>query len=80
LRRRPDKRLFQLLSHRKHNPEFAKQWDEARESGIELLHDRVSQRAIEGDLEPVFYIGVAVAYLRKFDSRLQIEMLRAVST
>jgi hypothetical protein len=42
-----------------------------------MLHARAFQRALEGDLEPVFYMGVLVAYIRKFDSKLQIEMLRA---
>jgi hypothetical protein len=32
---------------------------------------------LEGDLEPVYYMGRVVDYVRKFDSRLQIEMLRA---
>jgi len=63
--------------HRKHDPEFAKQWDEAREYGIEMLHARAFQRALEGDVEPVHYMGVVVDYVRKFDSKLQIEMLRA---
>jgi hypothetical protein len=63
--------------HRKHDSEFAKQWDEAREYGIEMLHARVFQRVLEGDLEPVYYMGRIVDYVRKFDSRLQIEMLRA---
>ena len=62
--------------HRKHDPEFAKQWDEAREYGIEMLHARAFQRALEGDLEPVYYMGVPVGYIRSFDSKLQIEMLR----
>jgi hypothetical protein len=63
--------------HRKHDPQLAKQWDEAREFGIEMLHARAFQRAVEGDLEPVFHMGVVVGYVRKFDSRLQIELLRA---
>jgi hypothetical protein len=29
------------------------------------------------DIEPVFYMGVPVAYIRKFSDKLQIEMLRA---
>jgi hypothetical protein len=64
--------------HRKHDTQFAKQWDEAREYGIEMLHARAFQRALEGDLEPVYYMGVVVDYVRKFDSRLQVEMLRAL--
>ncbi len=63
--------------HRKHDPEFAKQWDEAREHGIEMLHARTFQRALEGDLETVYYMGKPVGYIRKFDTKLQIEMLRA---
>ena len=62
---------------RKNDPEFATQWDQAIEDALELLHSRVWQRALEGDTEPVFYMGVPVAYIRKFDSKLQIELLRA---
>jgi hypothetical protein len=63
--------------HRKRDPQFAKQWDEAREYGVELLHARTFQRALEGDLETVYYMGKPVGYIRKFDSRLQMELLRA---
>src|SRR5262245_14159935 len=45
--------------------------------GIEMLHARAFQRALEGDLEPIYYMGVVVGYIRKFDTKLQIEMLRA---
>src|SRR6266550_399469 len=38
---------------------------------------RAWQRAMEGDVEPVFYMGVPVGYIRKFSDKLQIEMLRA---
>jgi hypothetical protein len=63
--------------HRKRDPEFAKQWDEAVEHAIDLLHARTFQRALEGDLEPVFFMGMPVGYTRKFSDKLQIEMLRA---
>ena len=63
--------------HRKADPEFARQWDEAQEHALDLLHARVWQRSLEGDLEPVFYMGVPVAYIRKFSDKLQIELLRA---
>ncbi len=66
-----------VYEHRKADPEFAEQWDEAQEHAIDMLHARVFQRTLEGDIEPVFYMGVPVAYIRKFDSKLQIEMLRA---
>jgi hypothetical protein len=66
-----------VYNHRKWDSEFAAQWQEAIEHAVELLHSRCFQRALEGDCEPVFYMGKPVAYVRKFDSRLQIELLRA---
>ena len=63
--------------HRKWDKEFAEQWDEAIETALDLLHARVFQRCLEGDLEPVFHMGVVVGWIRKFDTKLQIEMLRA---
>jgi hypothetical protein len=33
--------------------------------------------AIEGDCEPVFWQGIQVGHVRKFDNRLRIELLRA---
>jgi hypothetical protein len=63
--------------HRSHDPQFAEQWDKARDHGIEMLHARVFQRALEGDTEPVFHAGVPVGYIRKYSDKLQIELLRA---
>jgi hypothetical protein len=66
-----------IYEHRKADAEFAKQWDEAVEHAIDMLHARAFQRALEGDVEPVYQIGVRVGYIRKFSDKLQIEMLRA---
>ena len=67
----------ETYNERKADPDFATQCDQAIEDALELLHSRVWQRALEGDVEPVWYMGVPVAYIRKFDSKLQIELLRA---
>jgi hypothetical protein len=32
---------------------------------------------LEGDCEPVFWQGIQIGHVRKFDNRLRIEMLRA---
>ncbi len=40
--------------HRKNDPEFAKQLDEAIEDALDLLHARVFQRCLEGDLGPIY--------------------------
>jgi hypothetical protein len=63
--------------HRKHDPQFAAQWEEARDHAVEMLHARVFQRCLEGDLEPIYYMGEPVGYIRKFSDKLQIELLRA---
>jgi len=63
--------------HRKNDPEFAKQLDEAIEDALDLLDARVFQRCLEGDLGPVYYMGEPVGYIRKFSDKLQIELLRA---
>jgi hypothetical protein len=66
-----------LYYHQKSDEEFARMIEEAKAYYVDLLHARASQRALEGDLEPVYWQGVVVGHIRKFDSRLQIEMLRA---
>jgi hypothetical protein len=66
------------FEHRKQDPEFAQFWADACERAVDLLEARVFQRAVEGDLEPVHYMGVVVDYVRKFDSRLQMDMLRGL--
>lgn len=63
--------------HLKNDPDFAAQADSAKEHTDDLLHIRCMQRCIEGDIEPVYWQGEVVGHVRKFDSRLQIEMLRA---
>lgn len=63
--------------HKKNDPDFAQLVENAKAHAIDLLHTRCFQRALEGDIEPVHWQGVVVDHIRKFDSRLQIEMLRA---
>ena len=66
--------------HRKHDPQFATQWEEARDHAVEMLHARVFQRCLEGDLEPIMFMGNPVGYIRKFSDKLQIEMLWALKS
>lgn len=61
----------------RNDPGFAQQAEVAHAYFTDLLHMRAAQRTIEGDCEPVFWQGIEVGHIRKFDSRLQIEMLRA---
>ena len=63
--------------HQQNDPEFAAQIREAEAQGAELLHYACFQRALEGNLEPIYFQGEVVGRVRKFDTRLQIEFLRA---
>lgn len=63
--------------HREHDPDFARQCEEAEAHAVTLLHDVTMKTAIEGELEPVFWQGIRVGSVRKMDNRLRIEMLRA---
>jgi hypothetical protein len=63
--------------HLDNDPDFAAQAEIAKAYFTDLLHTRAMQRAIEGDCEPVYWQGIEVGHIRKFDSRLQIELLRA---
>src|SRR5262245_48469064 len=64
-------------AHQRNDPEFAAQIREAEAEGAQLLHDVCWKRVMEGDIEPVYWQGEIVGKVRKFDTRLQIEFLRA---
>jgi hypothetical protein len=65
-------------SHRRNDPEFAEQWEEAESHATDLIVGRAFQRALEGDCEPIFYKGKVVAHVRKSDTNVQIAVLRAL--
>ena len=65
------------VNQRRADPEFNEQWEAAEEHAIQLLHDVTMKSAIEGECEPVFWQGIQVGHIKKFDNRLRIEMLRA---
>ena len=63
--------------HERNDPDFAAQLREAEEEGAQLLHGVCFKAALEGNLEPVYWQGKIVGHIRKYDSRMQIELLRA---
>jgi hypothetical protein len=63
--------------HRREDPDFETQVVATLAHAIELLHDVTMRSAIEGDCEPVFWQGIEVGHIRKFDNRLRVELLRA---
>jgi hypothetical protein len=61
----------------RHDSDFAEQWEATESHATELILGRAFQRALEGDCEPIYYKGVVVGHVKKFDTSLQIAMLRA---
>lgn len=66
-----------VMAHRRADPDFEVQVMAAEEHAVELLHDVTFKRALEGDCEPIFWQGIQVGHVKKYDGRLQLEMLRA---
>jgi hypothetical protein len=66
-----------VRAHERNDPEFAALLREAEEEGAEMLHHVCWKAALEGNIEPVYFQGQIVGHIRKYDSRMQIEMLRA---
>lgn len=62
---------------RNDDEEFAKEWQEALEMGVEALEDECRRRAFEGIDEPVFYQGVQCAVVKKYSDTLAMFMLKA---
>jgi len=60
--------------HLKNDADFRAQAEVAKARAIDLLFTRCMQRCLEGDVEPIYWQGIVVDHVRKFDSRLQIEM------
>lgn len=57
--------------------EFAKEWEDAYESGTDVYEDEAKRRAIQGTEEPVFYQGEVVGHVRKYSDTLLIVALKA---
>ena len=61
---------------RKKSKQFAEQWEEALEQGIDALELEAHRRAVEGIDEPVYYKGDVVGKVRKYSDTLLIFLLK----
>jgi hypothetical protein len=48
-----------------------------RRGGLTIRMERKERGATEGDLEPVYWQGIKVGHIKRYDSRIRIELLRA---
>lgn len=56
---------------------FARRWDEAIESSVDLLEIEAARRAIKGVEEPVYYKGKVVGTVKRPSDALLMFLLRA---
>ena len=68
------RRLYRLKAE---DEEFAAQWDEALQLGVERLQDDAMRRALDGVERPVWRGGKRVGSIRQHDNRLMQFLLRA---
>jgi hypothetical protein len=66
---------YQLRNHPQ-GGEFRKAWDAAIDFALAMLKDTAFERAVEGQLEPVFQKGELMGYRRKFSDPLLMFLLR----
>lgn len=58
------------------DPEFAREWDDALEDGIDALEEEARRRAVEGVLRPVYHGGKEVGAVREYSDILLIFLLK----
>jgi len=66
-----------VYARRERNKTFRDAWQRAVDLGVEHLHDRAMERALEGEERPVIRDGEQVATVRHYDNRLLLSLLRA---
>lgn len=66
---------YQLRNHPQ-GEEFKQAWDAALDAGVAFLKDIAFERAVNGELEPVWQRGVIKGYKRKYSNSLLMFLLR----
>jgi hypothetical protein len=59
------------------DPEFAYEWDQALELGLDALEDEIVRRAKKGVQRPVFYQGEVCGHVREFSDTLAMFILKS---
>lgn len=62
---------------RKEDKDFAAAWDDAVETGTDLLEDEARRRAQDGVEKPVYQGGECVGHVREYSDTLMIFLLKA---
>jgi hypothetical protein len=67
-----------VYRHRAGEPDFREAWDEAMETAADALEAEIRRRAVDGWDEPVFHEGRICGYIRRYDDRLLMFLMRAL--
>ena len=67
----------QVYERRRTHKRFAQAWSKALSLGVDGLHDKAMNRAMEGDERPIVRNGRLVATDRRYDNRLLQFLLKA---
>ena len=67
----------QVYERRRTHKRFAQAWSKALSLGVDGLHDKAMNRAMEGDERPIVRNGELVATDRRYDNRLLQFLLKA---
>ena len=59
------------------DPDFAREWDDALDDGIDLLEAELHRRAFEGVEKPIYYKGERVGTTRHYSDALAMFLLKA---
>jgi len=63
--------------HRKNDPKFDAAIREHMEQGYDMIEEEARRRAVDGVLEPVFYMGEEIGAVRKYSDKLLSQLLKA---
>lgn len=63
--------------HRKEDPIFAEQWDEALQEGIDLLEQKAHERAFNGVDKGIYHQGMMVGTEKQYSDGLTMFLLKA---
>jgi len=67
----------QMYRHRREEPDFKEQWDQAREMSIDLLEDEAFRRAFHGVTKEIYYKGEVVGTEQQYSDTLLMHRLNA---
>jgi hypothetical protein len=67
-----------VYAHKRDDPDFAREWDEALDRAADTLEDEARRRATEGIEEAIYHKGEKVGTVRKYSDVLLMFLLKGI--